>query len=264
MITTLTFVLKIAIRVSTNNRLARARRTPRGLYRSYGAVTITHSNIIVYSLFFHFSSYLNPFALRKMPKNKKTSNKSRASRRLQRQLLRQAGLTQFFVEELSFSCKMGSSVSLTLANLKGLAQNVCFRPVFIEVRVSDTAYVPGTTTLPGYYAPCAIQLRYMERTATEKNTGMKSLTSGKVTRLRIDIPVTEDPLSPGLELTFVIGQIDAICLGTVGAEAFVRGFIRIGVAHGREVYNAPCPSQHITSDDDLHHSFEHVGLSLKT
>jgi len=157
-------------------------------------------------------------------------------------------MTGLRVEEvISFSVQVGASTTVVHSTLTTLPARTNFRPIRWVVEACQ-AYVPATTSLPGYYCPAAIQVDMLADQASSTTTTLKLLAAG-ITRVsltpRPDYPWFDYGDKPNIGLL----RINAICIGppdSSSSKAYIRGVIRGFIECMPERCGTACPS--ITND----------------
>lgn len=172
-----------------------------------------------------------------MPKSRKRSRRNRGSR------------SQHYVEVFSVSVTVGSSAKLTKSLLRSLPANHSWRIKRIVVEATN-AYVPATTTLPGYYVPSAIQLGITQEAAKENSSRVVAL--GNTPRKVFVRSTSSYDWFTYDAPDFQWGVLNSICLGpTGGPDAFLRGVVSVTIELSREYLSPAC----------LHHDFSLLSLT---
>lgn len=150
-------------------------------------------------------------------------------------------------EVITFSVALGSSTTVELRTLSSLPASTVFRPSRWIVE-SMQAFVPGTTTVPGYYCPAAIQCEIMEGRASSVTSPLM-LCAAAVTRVVL-VPRPDYPwMDPTIDNTTGLLRVTAVCIGPPASpgNAYLRGVIRVVVELQPETSASACPT-FITSD----------------
>lgn len=153
-----------------------------------------------------------------------------------------------YEEVFTFSVTVGLSTTVTRDTLASLPAATAFRPMRWIVE-SLQAYVPATTTLPGYYCPAAIQCAILEGTAESQQSPLR-LCASAITRIVV-VPRPDYPwFDPGIAGTVGLLRISAVCIGppASGVTSFLRGVVRCIVGLQPETSATSCPT---LLDDDI-------------
>lgn len=178
-----------------------------------------------------------------MPRN----NKKRSSRR------RRGGRLSY-IETFTFSVTAGAVSTVTKATLSSLPLRCNFRPLWFETEV--IAFVPGSTSLPGFVAPVGCQLSLLEGQDSSVVTTV-SVSPCKVVgavpcRVRVRYPRSADWRSYTSAPTAQIASIASVCVGPsgTGTSTVLRGVGRIYFLLQNEDIVPSCPSLHLEDDSD--------------
>lgn len=166
-------------------------------------------------------------------------NRQRQTRRRRR-----AGKVQKYMELISFSLSVGSSVSLTKGQLSGLPSNHNWKPHMIAVEVAP-GYIPATSTHVASYCPIAINVQITEAAASV-STSKTLVISNQPRTVRVFYPPSQDWLSYSLNNGVQFGIIEAVCIGNPGQTAYARGIARVIVHLQPEVLPPSCPTMLLT------------------
>jgi len=153
-------------------------------------------------------------------------------------------LTGFCVEEvISFSVQVGLSTVVSLDTLTSLPARTNFRVKRWDVEALQ-AFVPATTSLPGYYCPAALQCQILEGTAASVTSPLQLL-GASVSRVRL-VPRPDYPwIDYGVTKSTGLFRITAVCIGppdSSGTKAYVRGVVRAFIECMPEVCASTCPA----------------------
>lgn len=189
-----------------------------------------------------------------MPKQRNSRRLN--ARRRRRTSRRSTRSGMHYVEAIPFSIQLGTSSSLTLATLPGRPPRCNWRPWLITISAT-AGYIPDTANRAGTYAPSAIQFIYTETSSYVSTSGVQVLGPQPRT-VYCRVPPSSDWLSYGLDSTYQWGVLEAVCLGSPGESAFIRGVIHVHVALQPEIVLAPCPSLLSLRQYDLSSSMENI------
>lgn len=146
----------------------------------------------------------------------------------------------FYYESFTFSLSIGGVTTITVGTLAERPHRCNFRPLSMKISATG-AYVPGTASTPGYYAPVGIQAWFMEGQAKNATSGIKTLSQNPKT-ITVRYPRSADWLSYDLDESTGVAQIEAVCIGPAGtATGYVRGTVTMKIALQPEIVAAGCP-----------------------
>jgi len=167
--------------------------------------------------------------------NRVLSRRSRPARRNVR-----GGRNQYR-ENFTFSITPGFTSNVTVATLGNRPPRSNFRPISFSI-TATTAYVPPTTTLPGYYVPAALQILFMNPSGEYVSTSGQLALGTNPRRLSVRYPRSADWWPYNNIATDTVAVIDCVCLGTVPQNAVVRGTAQIRLAISQEIIVPTCPT----------------------
>lgn len=147
-------------------------------------------------------------------------------------------------ENFTFSISPGSSSNILVATLGNRPPRSNFRPLSFTVSAA-TAYVPPTSTLPGYYVPAALQLLLLTPSGEFCSTSGQQSLGSNPRRLTVRYPRSADWYPYNNVGTDVVAVIDCVCLGTTPSTAVVRGTAQIRLSVSQEVVVPTCPTVHL-------------------
>lgn len=159
-----------------------------------------------------------------------------------------------YIETFTFSVAIGSTTTVSRSTLTSLPIRCNWRPVWFEVEAM--AFVPGTTSLPGFVAPVACQLNFLEGgspTVAVVVSVSRCIPVGAVPRrVRVVYPRSADWRSFSALDTEQVANISATCIGTTGAgTGYLRGVGRILFNLSQEDVVPTCPTQHLEAGEDV-------------
>lgn len=172
-----------------------------------------------------------------------------------------------YEESFTFSITNGNYTTVTKGTLGGLPGRCNFRPISVIIEASGL-YVPASTSLPGYYAPGAIQAWFQEGAAKSTVTGIIEL-GPNPRKVHLKYPRSGDWLSYDLNATTGIMGIEAVCIGpsNPNSTGYIRGTCRIKIQLSHELVAAACPT-YLASDDqgqtsrlDSINSYENISMT---
>lgn len=147
-----------------------------------------------------------------------------------------------FEDVFTFSVQVGNTTTVQKSTLSSLPPSCNFRPSRWVVE-SLQAFVPGTTSLPGYYCPAAIQCRILEGTASSETSVLK-LCASSITRVTM-VPRPDYPwFDAGVANSTGLFSIDAVCVGPPAnnVNSYLRGVVRVMVELQPETSATACPA----------------------
>lgn len=150
----------------------------------------------------------------------------------------------YYEDYLGISQQAGTFSNITKAILTGLPPRMNFRIRFMEF-CGTGGYVPGTTTVPGFFAPASCQFWFMEGANNSGSTSGVVELSSNPRRKRIYQKRSADWYSREAASDTVLAGFEAICPGQPAGTTtnmYVRGHIKFGIDLAPEVYPAACPS----------------------
>lgn len=158
-----------------------------------------------------------------------------------------------FEESFTFSITMGASVNVLVSTLANRPPRSNFRPIRAVISCQPP-FVPGTTTVPGFYVPGAFQATFANGAGgTSTTTGVVNCGTA-LTRASVRYPRSADWWFYSVDPADVVLIIDSVCIGSAGTStAFLRGTCHIWFRLTQEIIASTCPSTHLTdhhSDDE--------------
>lgn len=146
-------------------------------------------------------------------------------------------------EIVTFSLPNGKFTDIAVSQLLNRPTTMTFRPKWIKV--TATGYGPGTTTTPGFATPIGMQIYLYDAGQNVVGVSRLTIATDRPATAFVKMPPSSDWWSYNTPLTRVVAAINAVCLGpTGGSEAFLRGFVVIGVSLKNEAVKATCPTMH--------------------
>lgn len=152
-----------------------------------------------------------------------------------------------YTEYVSFSLVAATTTNIQVANLAQRPGRSNFRPTVASV--TTTSFVPATATLPGFYAPVAIQIDFFSPQDEIVATSPTTVVRPNGTTVHLRYPSSSDWWPYNNTTSDVVLRISAVCLGASGPSATVRpvlqGVVTIKIRTGPEIAAAACPTSHV-------------------
>lgn len=154
-----------------------------------------------------------------------------------------------FIETFTFSVQNGFVSEVKVSTLANRPPRSNFRPIWFEVEVVQP-WVPATGSIPGYFAPGAIQLSIRSPAEQGDRVAVSPLTvlGSAPRRVRVSYPASADWYDWNTQGLNVVATIEAVCTGPITpGTGYIRGIGRMLCAVQTEDSGTICPTFHIES-----------------